>query len=44
MEMFFKILFLKKYSFELPGTRNCIDRLGHFEKLSYLSLMARVKC
>ena len=27
MQMCFKILLLTKYSFDLPGTGNCIDRL-----------------
>ena len=31
MEMCFKILLLTKYSFDLPGTGNCIDRMEHFE-------------
>ena len=31
MEMFFKILLLKKYSFDLPRTGNCIDRMKDFE-------------
>ena len=31
MEMCFKILLSKKYSFDLPGTGNCIDRMKHFE-------------
>ena len=31
MEMCFKILLLTKYSFDLPGTGNCIDRIEHFE-------------
>ena len=31
MEMWFKILLLTKYSFDLPGTGNCIDRMEHFE-------------
>ena len=30
MAMCFKILLLRKYSFDLPGTRNCIDRMEHF--------------
>ena len=31
MEMCFKILLLTKYSFDLPGKGNCIDRIEHFE-------------
>ena len=31
MEMRFKILFLTKYSFDLSGTGNCIDRMEHFK-------------
>ena len=31
MGMCFKILLSKKYSFDLPGTGNCIDRMEHFE-------------
>ena len=31
MEMRFKILLLTKYSFDLPETRNCINRIEHFE-------------
>ena len=31
MEMCFKILLFTMYSFDLPGTGNCIDRMEHFE-------------
>ena len=31
MEMCLKILLLTKYSFDLTGTGNCIDRMEHFE-------------
>ena len=31
MEMYFKILLLTKYSFDLPRTRNSIDKKEHFE-------------
>ena len=31
MEMYLKILLLTKYSFDLPGTGNCLDRMKHFK-------------
>ena len=31
MEMRFKILLLTKYSFDLPETGNCINRIEQFE-------------
>ena len=31
MEMCFKTFLLVKYSFDLPGTGNCIDRTEYFE-------------
>ena len=31
MEMCFKILLLTKYSFDLLGIENSIDRMEHFE-------------
>ena len=31
MKMYFKILLLTKYSLDLPGTGNCIDRIEHVE-------------
>ena len=31
MEMFFKIMFLTTFSFDLPGIGNCIDRMEHLE-------------
>ena len=33
MKMYFKILLLTKYSFDLSGTGNCIDRMKPFENL-----------
>ena len=31
MEMYFKILLLTEYFFDLPGKGNCIDRMEYFE-------------
>ena len=38
MEMCFKILLLTKYSFDIPGTGNCIDKNGTFSKLMMIRL------
>ena len=36
MEVHFKILLLTKYSFDLPGTGNFIDRMEHIISISYM--------